>query len=36
MKLRELPDALMAQGRQTASTDELLELTGLDRAALHS
>jgi predicted transcriptional regulator of viral defense system len=26
----------MAQGRHTASTEELLELTGLDRAALHS
>ncbi|MGD0455477.1 MAG: type IV toxin-antitoxin system AbiEi family antitoxin [Solirubrobacteraceae bacterium] len=36
MKLRELPDALMAQGRHTASTEELLELTGLDPAALHS
>jgi predicted transcriptional regulator of viral defense system len=36
MKIRELPDALMAQGRHTASTDELLELTGLDRDALHS
>jgi predicted transcriptional regulator of viral defense system len=36
MKVHELPDALMAQGRHTASTEELLELTGLDRAALHS
>lgn len=36
MKIHELPDALMAQGRHTASTDELLELTGLDRDALHS
>ena len=36
MKTRELPDALLAQGCHTASTEELLELTGLDRAALHS
>ena len=36
MKIHELPDALMAQGRHTASTEELLELTGLDRAALHN
>jgi predicted transcriptional regulator of viral defense system len=36
MKIHELPDALMAQGRHTASTDELLELTGLDRDALHN
>src|ERR1039457_3715218 len=36
MKIRELPDALLAQGRHTASTGELLELTGLDRAALHN
>jgi len=35
MKLRELPDALIAQGRHTATTPELLELTGLDRATLH-
>jgi hypothetical protein len=32
MKLHELPDALLAQGRHTASTEEL---TGLDRATLH-
>jgi len=36
MRIHELPDALLAQGRHTASTEELLELTGLDRAALHS
>jgi predicted transcriptional regulator of viral defense system len=36
MKIHELPDALIARGRHTASTEELLELTGLDRAALHS
>jgi len=36
MKIHELPDALLAQGRHTASTDELLELTGLDRDALHN
>ncbi|HYB24387.1 MAG TPA: type IV toxin-antitoxin system AbiEi family antitoxin [Solirubrobacteraceae bacterium] len=35
MQLRELPDALMARGRHTATTQELLELTGLDPAALH-
>lgn len=35
MKLHELPDALLAQGRHTASTEELLELTGVDRATLH-
>jgi hypothetical protein len=31
MKIHELPDTLLAQGRHTASTEELLELTGLDR-----
>ncbi len=36
MKLHELPDALIAQGRHAASTEELLELTGLDRASLHA
>jgi len=36
MKIHELPDALLAEGRHTASTDELRELTGLDRRALHS
>ncbi len=36
MKIHELPDALLAEGRHTASTEELLELTGLDRRALHS
>jgi predicted transcriptional regulator of viral defense system len=35
MRLHELPDVLLAQGRHTASTDELLALTGLDRATLH-
>jgi predicted transcriptional regulator of viral defense system len=36
MRVRELPDVLMAQGRHTASTEELLALTGLDRDALHN
>jgi predicted transcriptional regulator of viral defense system len=36
MRVRELPDVLMAQGRHTASTEELLQLTGLDRDALHN
>lgn len=36
MKLHELPDALLGLGRHTATTDELLELTGLDRATLHA
>jgi predicted transcriptional regulator of viral defense system len=35
MRLHELPDILLARGRHTASTEELLELTGLDRATLH-
>jgi predicted transcriptional regulator of viral defense system len=35
MKLHDLPDTLLAQGRHTASTEELLRLTGLDRATLH-
>jgi predicted transcriptional regulator of viral defense system len=36
MRVRELPDVLLAQGRHTASTEELLALTGLDRDALHN
>ena len=36
MRIHELPDALLAQGRHTASTEELLEMTGLGRDALHS
>lgn len=36
MKVHELPDALLAEGRHSASTEELLELTGLDRPALLS
>jgi predicted transcriptional regulator of viral defense system len=36
MKVQDLPDAMLARGRHTASTEELLELTGLDRGALHS
>ena len=36
MKVHELPDALLAEGRYSASTEELLKLTGLDRPALLS
>lgn len=36
MKVHELPDALLAEGRHSASTEELLKLTGLDRPALLS
>jgi predicted transcriptional regulator of viral defense system len=36
MRIRELPDVLLAQGRHTATTKELLQLTCVDRDALHN
>jgi len=36
MKVGELPDALLAAGKHTATTEELLRLTGLGQSALHS
>jgi predicted transcriptional regulator of viral defense system len=36
MKVRELPDALLGEGRHTVSSQELLELTGLSGSALRS